>query len=267
MHQLGDKMKIRLVSVFGTIGLVAWTAGLAHAAVVDDTVYDTLSYTINEVDFNVTDIVYAQQAPDFTGYPPGLFPPGLEQTIAWRIPGDTLSAEGPDDAETLSILNAFAPFSNATGTFLLGLASDLPGDGDAGQEHLVLIANDAFAASAQGVAWSTLFPNTDEDDLISELETITTATDPAEELDFNDIFNFMREDAYNAGLFFAPGDTFTAVAFTDGLIIGDGVSSVSDPESPATPVPEPSTWAMLAAGFLGLAWVGLRRKRELPIVG
>jgi hypothetical protein len=98
--------------------------------------------------------------------------------------------------------------------------------------------------------------------LISEAETITTDPDSQ---DFNDLLAFLWGDASNAGIAFAPGDTYTAVAFTDGQIIGTGDSSESGSSSPTT-VHEPSTWAMLAARFLSLAWVGLRRKRDPSIL-
>jgi PEP-CTERM motif len=44
---------------------------------------------------------------------------------------------------------------------------------------------------------------------------------------------------------------------------GGGGSFVWDPTAvPAQPVPEPSTWAMLLAGFAGLGYAGYRRARE-----
>jgi hypothetical protein len=54
---------------------------------------------------------------------------------------------------------------------------------------------------------------------------------------------------YNSGTSAAPGDGF---GFTYDLV---------DPPVGAA-VPEPSTWAMMALGFAGLAFVGYRRSRK-----
>lgn len=251
-------MRSRFIAGIGAIGLAAGTATIAHA-VANDTVYDTLSYTVNELDYDVTDLFSEQEIPD------SRYGNGLNQSFVWQInPVYALSAEGPDDAETLSVPNIIYP-DNPTSTFLFGLATNLPGDDTSGEEHLVLFANDAFAHAAAGLDWSALFPNSSEADLISEVESLIADPDLQ---DWNDLFVFLGGDALNAGVGFAPGDTFTAIAFSDGLIIGTGVSSesVSSSSSTPTPVPEPSTWAMLAAGFLSLAWLGLRRKRDLSVV-
>ena len=55
---------------------------------------------------------------------------------------------------------------------------------------------------------------------------------------------------------------------TQGMVPGPGDDS-SDPlfpdggSSSAPPVPEPSTWAMVLAGFSGLGFVALRRRRAV----
>ena len=50
-----------------------------------------------------------------------------------------------------------------------------------------------------------------------------------------------------------------------GLNYGDGFISISLTGDPPTPIPEPSTWAMMLAGFAGLGWLArLRRRRLAP---
>ena len=41
------------------------------------------------------------------------------------------------------------------------------------------------------------------------------------------------------------------------LLISDGIGN-----SPVSAVPEPSTWAMMILGFLGLGWMAYRRKTK-----
>ena len=55
-------MRSRFIAGIGAIGLAAGTATIAHA-VANDTVYDTLSYTVNELDYDVTDLFSEQEIP------------------------------------------------------------------------------------------------------------------------------------------------------------------------------------------------------------
>jgi hypothetical protein len=138
-------------------------------------------------------------------------------------------------------------------TFLLGVTSDLPGDAP-GQKHLVVFANDTFAANAVDIAFGTLFPNTDEDTLVNDL--ITTSN-------VGDLFTFASGDAFsgpNGSIFFTPGDSFTAVAFSDGQIIGTGTSSFVTADAP-----EPAGWAVMLVGLAGL--YGATRARRKGLAG
>ncbi len=148
-----------------------------------------------------------------------------------------------------TITNPF-PEDPATRTFMLGVAQDLPGDPD-GQKHLVLFTNDSWAASAEHIAFGTLFPNTDEDQLIAYLQG--SGEGPG-------VFGFADGDAEggpNGDLAFLPGDSFTEIAFSDGQIIGAG-QSFSTP-APTSAAPEPGTWALMALG-VGLAGLAMRRR-------
>jgi len=135
-------------------------------------------------------------------------------------------------------------------TFLLGVTSNLPGDAP-GQQHLVLFTNDAFATSAQSIAFGTLFPNTNELTLINDLETTDTSG----------IFNFAGGDAStgpNGSIFFTPGDDFTVIAFSGGQTIGTGTSAFEGG------VPEPASWAMMLMGFCALG-AALRSRRKTAV--
>jgi len=50
-------------------------------------------------------------------------------------------------------------------------------------------------------------------------------------------------------------------AFINEVLVG-GINS-GDGSISITSIPEPSTWAMMLAGFAGLGWPALLRKRKL----
>jgi PEP-CTERM motif-containing protein len=60
---------------------------------------------------------------------------------------------------------------------------------------------------------------------------------------------------------YSLSDQGTLVLVSGGTVSG-GQSTTFSPISPA--VPEPSTWAMMALGFVGLGFVGYRRARLRP---
>ena len=141
--------------------------------------------------------------------------------------------------------------------FLLGTAQDLPGDAE-GQKHLVIFAATDWAQSAQGLAFGTLFPTVLEAQLIFALEDAATGNGQQSSYDLIDDFWFNA--AIPAGVTFGANSTFSAIAFSQGLIIGNGTTS-----SFATPggVPEPASWAMLIAGF-GLVGATMRLRAARP---
>jgi len=124
-----------------------------------------------------------------------------------------------------------------------------------------VFTNDTFAAGAQGIAFGTLFPNTDEDTLITDITTNLNEAAVGETVynqAVNDLFTFANGDATAAGIGFGSGSTFTAVAFSSGQIIGGGASFTTPAVSAA---PEPAEWALMLLGVAGLG-LGLRAHRK-----
>ncbi len=159
------------------------------------------------------------------------------------------------------LTDVFPKTDLVTRAFLLGVATDLPGDAE-GQRHLVLFTNNAFALSAQNIAFGTLFPGTNEASLIAALLSLADGTGTDDEYGLIDGFaSGAALNGPNGDAGFGLGNTFTSIAFSDGQIIGNGRFF-------ATPavvegVPEPATWAMLLIGF-GAIGVSVRRRGARP---
>ena len=146
-------------------------------------------------------------------------------------------------------------------TFIFGVTQDLPNDA-AGQQHLVLFTNTTFAQNAKGIAFGTLFPNTDEDALISYLEGTPTPDGSSP------TFNFAYGDAENGpnhDLAFNPGGSFTEIAFSNGQLIGvgNGVSEAIPAGGTISAAPEPSIWLLMFAGIGGIGLMLRRAKRTM----
>lgn len=230
---------------FKRLACVATIAGLGAAASpawADPAT--SAQYTINLPNFAVTDIVAADMGSPFTVFTQGAPGKPIGAGIGvTTITTDFLTAEDIGQPGFV-----YTPGQ----VFLLGVTSNLPGDAD-GQRHLVVFTNDAFAQSAQNIAFGTLFPDVNEDTLINDL--VTTEN-------IGDISDFAFKYAVNAGpngsIAFNIGDSFTAIAFSNGQIIGTGTSALIGG------VPEPAEWALMLLGFGGAGAV-LRARRQ-PIV-
>lgn len=170
--------------------------------------------------------------------------------------------------QTTEIRTLYADHEVPVESMLLGLVSDLPDDPISGLTHLVLMMSDEAAALSTGVEWSTLFPNTDEAALIDAILKFNSPDFDESVAASNFIFDFIRGD-FAAGVIdpntlqvvpfvFAPGDTFSVMAFSTGQQIGSGVSTVTR----ISAVPEPASAFLILAGLgcLGaMKWSGARR--------
>jgi hypothetical protein len=148
---------------------------------------------------------------------------------------------------------------------MIGTTHDLAGDAE-GQEHLVLITNNAWASAAANIAFGTLFPSILEENIISALHVYATSNDQAT-LDAaastigGFVFGQLSAAFFNLGAVI-PGTTttsaFTVIAFSDGQIIGDGIASLTT-ALPDNPAPVPAPFMLVLAGMTAL---GLRRTQR-----
>lgn len=148
---------------------------------------------------------------------------------------------------------------------MIGLIDDLPGDGSAGQTHLVMMVDDAAANAMKGIAFGTTFPTVLEASLTYDVRTAFTTTrgeqtpEAAWDAAFGRVSSFVDD---HPSLWFplaagTPGTTvtsnFSVMAWSDGRQIGTGVASVTQA------VPEPQTWMLMIGGMAAVgAWVRRR---------
>ncbi|MDT7934988.1 MAG: hypothetical protein RQ833_10350 [Sphingomonadaceae bacterium] len=162
------------------------------------------------------------------------------------------------DPPSGDIVNPFPQFRTIPVTMLLGVAEDLPND-PPGQQHLVLFTNPSFARSAAGIAFGTLFPNSNETALIGALNNLGAGM--GQTADYEVVFAFGGGDARsgpNGNATFGLGDAFSVIAFSDAQVIGGGESFAQ--LVPTTPTPTPSAGWLLVAG-IGLMAAGRRTAR------
>lgn len=171
------------------------------------------------------------------------------------------------DGASTTIIDPYYNDEPEVATLLLGLVQGLPSDGDTPVLHLVMMMSDAAAAIADGAAWGTLFGDVDEELLIEALH------DPS--ANNGDGYETLRRFAFGEATtipvdggtlsaWFAPGDAFKVVAFSDGQIIGSGVSEVVSfgPGPGPGVVPEPTSLALAGLGVLGVLAHDLNRRRR-----
>jgi hypothetical protein len=153
---------------------------------------------------------------------------------------------------------------------LLGIIKGLPTDGNPEQKHVVLMMNNDAADLSQHIAWGTLFRNTLEEQLIADIELMTSGQDfPIIQPGIDGVFAFAYGDAQNGILapggipvsaFFTLGSSFTIMSWSDGTKIGYGQSFVD-----FRVIPEPSSLSLIILGLGSLAFPGLRKLRNRGI--
>ncbi len=131
------------------------------------------------------------------------------------------------DTGNTTITDGFTKTDEAAGAFLVGLTTEA--DQSTG---VVVFGSAAFASEYTGQPFSAAFSGLDESTLVSYLQ------DPNDHI--GDFFNFA--DTYGSELSFVPGEAFTEVQFSDGVVVGGGTSYEAG-------VPEPAAWALMILGF------------------
>jgi hypothetical protein len=124
----------------------------------------------------ITNICMFWEAPS-QGYGPGIF---------WGLGGTGITAAG--DGQTTSMGDLGKPVY-PDGVLLTGVYNDAEG------QHLVLFENPATATASENIDFDTLFPNSNETQLIADMENLTNGVDWNDSL--NDMFGFVTGDASN----------------------------------------------------------------------
>jgi hypothetical protein len=135
--------------------------------------------------------------------------------------------------------------------FAAGVIAGLPGDPSGNViNHLVVFGD--FTSAELNLDFASLFPDISESTVINDLLN----TPPATPLPSSDVKAFTA-DAKADGLYGGNDSSFDAVAFSIGTVIGDGTVTLL----PApTPVPEPFTLSLFAAGLVGATALTRRKK-------
>lgn len=159
------------------------------------------------------------------------------------------------------LYNPFSTDSPTQASLLLGITHDLPNDAP-GQKHVVLFMDTYAAQLAEHIAWGTLFRNTLEENLISDIELATSGQDwNIIQPGLDHVFAFANGDAKTGILqptgapqsaLFVPNGQFAVMSFSDGAILGYGTAETIQT------TPEPASMAALGMGALAL----LRRRKK-----
>ncbi len=178
---------------------------------------------------------------------------GDGRSVTWAF-----SADGDG---TTTINNPFPTPEPRDQSLLIGIVQGLETDENPLEKHVVLLMDDTAAQLSNHIAWGTLFRNTLEEQLIADIELATSGQDweiimPG--LEAVDTFGQGDADTGILGpggvpqsAWFATGGTFSVMTWSDGALIGAGVSE-------SVFVPEPATLATLVV----LGGLAFRRRRS-----
>jgi PEP-CTERM motif len=168
------------------------------------------------------------------------------------------------------------PFRGATPDHVMLFADYADANGD---DHVVLAMDPAAAGLSAGESFDDIFAQSGmtEGTLDSWLQEVGTLSHNSQGCYYincagheSDLAQFAyvgllqigTQYPYYDGRAGLPGP-FDLVSFSDGEIIGTATANlIPILGSPTTPIPEPSTWAMMLLGFAGLGYAGYRRSRS-----
>lgn len=129
--------------------------------------------------------------------------------------------------------NPFPSTEPILSSVLIGIVRDLPNDAP-GQRHVVLMMDPLAAQYANHIAWGTLFRHTIEENIMDAIELATSGQDwPIVIPALEEIAQFLHGDGTDGildplaqphSVWFDTGTSFVVMAWTDGQIIGEGVS-------------------------------------------
>jgi len=155
---------------------------------------------------------------------------------------------------TSTLTNPFPSSDPAYQSLLVGLTNN--------DQDVVLMTSNAFAASAAGQDWSTLFPNTEPE--AAFINDILNATINGDGTSIDTIWAFgtpgspLNGDGYAAN--FTVGDSFSVIEFSTGQVIGSG-TSYANPLG-GSPVPEGGdSFFYVLLGGAALAGFAMLHKR------
>ncbi|HEY3742963.1 MAG TPA: PEP-CTERM sorting domain-containing protein [Bryobacteraceae bacterium] len=158
-----------------------------------------------------------------------------------------------------AVVSGFQP----TGIMMAGRLDYLPSDGDTPTDHVVLWVDSTAASGIVGESWDSVFNSDpgfggyDESTILSDLQVVDEQ-DPDTDPDyFNSVYDLDGFFQSNLSLLGnADGGSLTAVAFSDGSVVGTAVASVDV----VSDTPEPGTLLSL---LLGAGAIALFKRKHL----